>query len=830
MAVTINVVGNYDDSELAKAQASLAKLGGAAGTTSKKVSGSFGVISKATVAVGTAFGTMLGTLGTQAIYSLTNAIKGSINEAAEFQTLQEKTAAVLKSTGNAAGVSVKHIQAQAAALESLSGVDELSIINGQNLLATFTGISNQVGKGNDIYDQATKAALNLSSAMGTDMKAASLQVGKALNDPIRGMTALRRSGVSFTEQQTKQVARMQENGNLMGAQKLILAELSKEFGGAAKAVGSGFAGSMARAKDAVSDMLRNIATKLLPTLTKMADWIATKGVPALQEWWQKQGPQIIAVLRKVGTFIQGTVLPALKALGTWLANNSGTVTKLVVALTAGIVAFKAYMAVTSAVTTVLSTYRSVKQAIIMLSYNERVMQLQATAAKVKDMAVTAAKKTAELAAAAATKAVAAAQWLLNAAMSANPIGLVIAAIVALVAVLVVLWKKNEGFRRVVTAVWNAIKAAFGVVVKAIVAYLKVWWAGVQKAWDVVKAAFRIGVALVSAYVRTWLAVLKAVWSGVTGAFRAGVAAVKSVFGAIVGFFKGVWDRVVSLFTSMPAKFLGFAQDTIGGFIEGIKSKAGEIVSTIKEFVTDKIPGFVKDALGIASPSKVMIPLGGNVVEGLAKGIKDKGQKLEEAMREVMGRLKDATSEGLAKVQETAAAALDLSREVASSLRDTGAVTGVQSDGALSAELVVGDMRARVRAARAFGGNLRKLQKLGLNSASLREVLAAGPTTGNAIAEALLQGGVKSIREVNQLERQLKQTAARTGSWAADQQYGMTTRDARGVQQTRVEFKDGAVQVHVGAGADKESARMVERAVRQAMQQVMHEMRASGKRR
>ena len=105
------------------------------------------------------------------------------------------------------------------------------------------------------------------------MQSATILVGKALNNPLKGITALTRAGVSFTEKQKDQIKAMVESGNIMGAQKLILGELGTEFGGAAKAAGTGFAGSMARAKDAVGDAFRAIGTSLLPTLTTMANYI-----------------------------------------------------------------------------------------------------------------------------------------------------------------------------------------------------------------------------------------------------------------------------------------------------------------------------------------------------------------------------------------------------------------------------------------------------------------------------------------------------------------------------------------------------------------------------
>jgi hypothetical protein len=81
-----------------------------------------------------------------------------------------------------------------------SGVDDEAIKSSENLLLTFTNIRNETGKNNDIFNQATKATLDMSTALGNDLKGSSILVGKALNDPIKGMTALRRVGVSFTDE------------------------------------------------------------------------------------------------------------------------------------------------------------------------------------------------------------------------------------------------------------------------------------------------------------------------------------------------------------------------------------------------------------------------------------------------------------------------------------------------------------------------------------------------------------------------------------------------------------------------------------------------------
>jgi hypothetical protein len=255
-----------------------------AGRTADQVDRKFGALGRTAVGVGKAVALGIGTAAVGGVAALGAAMVKGVKDAQAYQTLALKTAAVIKSTGNVARISVGGVQSLASSLESLSGVDEELIINSQNVLATFTKVRNETGKSNDIFTQATKAALNMSTALGTDLQGASIQVGKALNDPIKGVTALQRVGVSFTKQQKDQIKTLVDSGRTLDAQKLILRELNIEFGGAAEAAGKGFAGSVARAKDAAGDFARDLGTRALPKLTEFADWFAVEGVPKMREF------------------------------------------------------------------------------------------------------------------------------------------------------------------------------------------------------------------------------------------------------------------------------------------------------------------------------------------------------------------------------------------------------------------------------------------------------------------------------------------------------------------------------------------------------------------
>ena len=156
-------------------------------------------------------------------------VKGGLEKVHELHQATAQVQAVLTSTNQMAGLSMKQLEESAKSLSANSKFGRADIFGMQSLLLTFTSVKDK------IFNEAQPAIMDLATRMGGDLKGASIQVGKALNDPIQGMTALRRVGVSFSESQKETIKRMQETGNLAGAQKIILNELAVEFGGSAKA-------------------------------------------------------------------------------------------------------------------------------------------------------------------------------------------------------------------------------------------------------------------------------------------------------------------------------------------------------------------------------------------------------------------------------------------------------------------------------------------------------------------------------------------------------------------------------------------------------------------
>lgn len=201
------------------------------------------------------------------------------------ERLNAQTTQAIKST-QAAWTDTKHLTDYADKIEAMTGIEREQVQEGQNLLLTFTNIQNKVGDGNDIFDQATTILTDMATAMGSDVKTSAIQLGKALNDPIKGVTALTKVGVTFTEQQRDQIKAMQEAGDVAGAQKVILAELAKEFGGSAAAFGETTAGELAKLKNSFGDVEEQLATAFNPAISTVLDKL--KELAA----WAKENPDL----------------------------------------------------------------------------------------------------------------------------------------------------------------------------------------------------------------------------------------------------------------------------------------------------------------------------------------------------------------------------------------------------------------------------------------------------------------------------------------------------------------------------------------------------------
>ena len=199
-----------------------------------------------------------------AIGGLAAGLHYAVSQAAEAEKIFAITEAVVKSTGGAAGLTAQEISNMAGRLSQLNAVDDEVILSAQNVLLTFKRVKGEA------FEQASQAALDLSAVMGGDLRSSMMMIGKALEDPVRGITALRRAGVSFTSEQQKVIKALVETGRQAEAMDLILTEVNSQVGGAGAAAANTYSGQMALLKINVDNLAQSLGEGLLPWLTEAA--------------------------------------------------------------------------------------------------------------------------------------------------------------------------------------------------------------------------------------------------------------------------------------------------------------------------------------------------------------------------------------------------------------------------------------------------------------------------------------------------------------------------------------------------------------------------------
>lgn len=252
----------------------------------------------------------------------------SVRSLGRIEEINAQTAAAIKSTGESAGVTAKHVEGLAGQLENLTGTEAESIQQGANLLLTFKNIRNEAGEGNDVFDQTVRAMTDMGRAMGTEPKAGAIQLGKALNDPIKGIAALSRVGITFTKDQEAMIRSMVESGDVMGAQKTILNELNSQFGGSGAAYAETYAGRMELLGHAMGTFGEAVMTVAMPALTDFAR-VGADVFNGMAAWfegdtWTGFAAQVSAVTGQVGDVLSGmwaTAGPVLAEFGSGLMDT-----------------------------------------------------------------------------------------------------------------------------------------------------------------------------------------------------------------------------------------------------------------------------------------------------------------------------------------------------------------------------------------------------------------------------------------------------------------------------------------------------------------------------
>jgi phage-related protein len=533
-------------------------------------------------------------------------LTGTLDAARESNKIAAQTEAVIKSTGGAAGLTAAQFGDLAESIARKTGVDDEAIQSAQNLLATFTNVRNEAGKGKDVFSQATEVLVDMGAALGTDARSSAVQLGKALNDPIKGITALSRVGVTFTDQQKEQIRTMQEAGDMAGAQAVILAELRKEFGGSAEAQAT----AADKLKVSIGNIQEEIGARLVPIVDKAATWLADR-LPGALDVLGRAGGRLLEILRpvfdtivkavesflytfrtgfsvedvatpveRIAFFVRDTLWPILQRVGAFIADN---LKPILIGL--GV----AFVALTSPVSLIVGA--------LVLAYTK-----SETFRKVIGAVV---------------------GFITDKVMPA--FGVLASYVVEQIGSLVEWWK----------SIWPQVSEAIGHVLNVVSMIVAKFIEGAKLAWRlfgddlfrVIKGAFDIIRNVVEVVLDVIAGVIRTVVAVINGDWGKAWQAIKDTFGnvwdGIVGILRGAWDILSGIFGGI----FEAVRNVLGGVWDWLKGHWEQAIQNVKLVVVwgllkvvDFLAGFAMKSLELGEKAFGWIPGIGDKIRQAQTGL------------------------------------------------------------------------------------------------------------------------------------------------------------------------------------------------------------------
>ena len=647
--VVINFTGKDEISSVAKdVEKSIKDVGETAEKQGSKFDGMKEIARGAFQSIGGFAINAASEIGSSIVGGIGSFITDGISEASGWQSAFRQTQAVVESTGQAAGFTAEQMGEMAVAMSASSGMSLFSddaILGAQNVLATFTKVQGVQ------FEGATQSALDMAQALGMDASSAAMMMGKALNDPVKGLSALSRSGVSFTEEQKALVEEMVAVGDVAGAQNLILKEMEVQFGGSALAATETFEGSQVLLAESFNGVKETLGNALLPILTRLSNVLMSTVIPAMGN-----------IITVIADFISGLDWTGI------ISSISGVINGFV-NLGSGVDwsgIFTALGNIASVIGTALTTAFTVIQPLLMVVMNvfsqlfsvitspavvEILVAIGGALMSVASIAGTVITALTPLASLISTTFMGAVQALLNGLAPAfttiqNHIAhftpLIQGAITAIGEVFAspALKSAMEGIVGIFGVLGEIVSAVVGILSGLVMFVVENLTPVIEGLWPVVEIAFNTIFSVIDSVVGLVRGILDSLLLALKGDFTGAWDTLKN---AIANAWTGIQTAVQTGIDAVKAKLkewidgaAQFGKDLVAGIASGISSSAGKIADAAKNAAQSALDS-AKNLLGISSPSKVMakqvgLPIG----QGLAAGIMESIPAIRGAMSVSLG--------------------------------------------------------------------------------------------------------------------------------------------------------------------------------------------------
>lgn len=264
-------------------------------------------------------GAVVGALaGAVSVGGLIAAMSKIKQETIDAEQEQNQLAAAIKSTGESAGWSQERLNDMAAALGKNSNFSEGLINQAQTRLLSYTGVVREQ------FPRAMQAILDMSARLNTEVTASAETIGKALDIPSEGLTALSKQGFRFSDEQKDLVKRMERAGETAAAQGIILDALESSYGGAAKAARDSFGGAMTAVGETLNSLMTADSASLPGLRASVEGLNETLNSDDVRQGFQS----LVGSLVDIGTFTASSVA-GIVSLGQTVAEHKGEIGVLI---------------------------------------------------------------------------------------------------------------------------------------------------------------------------------------------------------------------------------------------------------------------------------------------------------------------------------------------------------------------------------------------------------------------------------------------------------------------------------------------------------------------
>lgn len=332
MAVGVNIVSTFDSKGISRAISDFKKIEGAGNKATFGLKTFDKAATNGLKNVAKYGGLAAAGLGAVAL----NFVKG-----AEFAKQADDRLAAVNKTMGLFGAQTDAVTKRLIEIgdkgEYKFGILAESIKDVQSKLLTFKEIAQEANVTGGLFDRATQAALDLQAAGFGEATQNAVQLGKALNDPVKGITALARSGVTFTEQEKDKIKALVQSGKMYEAQELLLKAIETQVGGTAEATAT----ATFKIGAAFGHVRDELGTLLLPLFEKFANFMINTVVPYATKFGQVVGEQGMGAGLRM---LAGSLMGAISNMGSF-GNSMFALIAIMATVRAATISYNATIAV-----------------------------------------------------------------------------------------------------------------------------------------------------------------------------------------------------------------------------------------------------------------------------------------------------------------------------------------------------------------------------------------------------------------------------------------------------------------------------------------------------